>query len=75
MGELFAAALQVIAIFGLDRILNGTRNGIIDTQDGALNKLDLAGGIPPEVATAISTAGCLSLAPSLNGRSLAAGVR
>lgn len=45
--ELFTSALQVIAVFSLDGILNGTWNGIVHTQDRTLHKLDLTGGITP----------------------------
>lgn len=71
MGELLAAALEVVAILGLDGILNSTGHGIVDTEDGALDKLDLPGGI----TTQVTLLGSLSLAPGLGGGGLTASVR
>lgn len=73
--ELFAATLEVVAVLGLDGILNGTGDWVIHTQDGALDQLDLTSGISTQVSTTpVSTSRGLSLAPGLGGRSLAAGV-
>lgn len=69
VGKLFAAALEVVAVLGLDGILDGTGHGVVDAEDGALDELDLAGGIAAEVAL-----GRLALAPGLGRRGLAAAV-
>lgn len=75
--ELFASALQVVAVLGLDGILNGTGDRVIHTQDGALDQLDFASRISTQVSSPAtdSTSRGLSLAPGLDGRRLAAGVR
>lgn len=74
--KLFAAALEIVAVLGLDGILNGTWDWVIHTQDGALNQLDLTSRISTQISTTtVSTSRGLSLAPGLDGRSLAAGVR
>ncbi len=41
--ELLAAALKVISVLGLDSVLNGRRDRIVGTENGALNELDLTG--------------------------------
>lgn len=66
MGEFLAAALQIVAVLGLDGILNGTRDGVVNTQHGTLNQLDLTGGITTQATTTFS-AGGLSLTPGLGG--------
>ena len=64
VGELFAAALEVVAVLGLDGILDGTGHGVVGTEDGALDKLDLAGHAALEAAgCGDGTAGLLSLPP------------
>lgn len=79
MGKFLAATLEIIAVFGLDGILNGTGNGVVYTQDGTLHQLYLPGRVTTQ-ATASTTAnaatpiGSLPLAPSLCGRSLTAGI-
>ena len=75
VGEFLAATLEIIAVFRLDGILNGTGDRVVDTQDGTLDQLDLSGGITSQTTTAGAattrgTPGSLSLAPSLCGRSL-----
>lgn len=45
MGEFLAAALEIIAVFRLDGILDGTGDRVVDTQDGTLDQLDFSGGI------------------------------
>lgn len=70
MGKLFAAALKVVAVLGLDGVLDRTGHRVVDTEDRALDKLNLPGSITPEV----TLLGSLSLAPGLGGRGLAAGI-
>ena len=76
MGEFLTATLEIIAVFRLDGILDGTGDRVVDTQDGTLDQLDLSGGITSQTTTAARAAttrgspGSLSLAPSLCGRSL-----
>lgn len=72
--EFLGAALDIVAVLGLDGVLNSTGHWVIDTQDGALHQLDLTGGISAKTAAAASSSGCLSLAPGLSGRGLAASV-
>ena len=78
VGEFLAATLEIVAVFGLDGILDGTGDWVVDTQDGTLNQLDLSGGITSQTtacaATARRTTGSLSLTPSLCGRGLTAGI-
>lgn len=81
MGELFGAALDIIAIFGLDGILDGTGSGIVDAQDGTLHQLDLTSSITSQAATLAvqtpsrGTTGSLSLPPGFCGGSLTACIR
>lgn len=63
VGKLLASSLQVVTVLGLDRILDRTRDRVIDTQDGALHQLDLTSGVSAQPT--ISTTRCLSLAPGL----------
>lgn len=70
MGELFATALKVVAVLGLDSVLDCTGYRVVDTEDRALNKLNLPRGITSEVALL----GSLSLAPGFGGRGLTAGI-
>ena len=37
VGKLLASTFHVVAVFGLDGILDGTGHGVIDTQDGTLH--------------------------------------
>lgn len=79
MGEFLAATLEVVAVLGLDGILDGTGGGVIDTQDGALDQLNLSGRITSQTTAAAAAAGAgatggLSLAPCLGGGSLATSV-
>lgn len=69
--ELLAALLQVIAVLGLDGILNGTGDWVVGAQHRALDELDLA-GLAAAQATRNGTAGLLPLAPSLGGAGLTA---
>lgn len=75
--KLFTSTLQVIAVLGLDGVLNGAGHRVINTQNRALNQLDLTGCISTQIPTAgsISTSRGLSLAPGLRGGGLTAGVR
>lgn len=75
MSKLLAAALHVVAVLGLNRILDSAGHWVVDTQDGTLYQLDSTGGISAQVSSSISTSGSLSLAPSLGRRGLAASVR
>ena len=75
MSKFLAAALHVVAVLGLDRILDGAGHWVVDTQDGALDQLDSTGGISAQVSSSISPSGSLSLAPSFGRRGLAASVR
>ena len=61
MRKFFTSTFQVTPVFGLDSILDGTRDRVIDAEDGALDKLDFSGGI------SLQTVGSrhLSLSPSL----------
>jgi len=70
VGELFAAALKVIAVLCLDGILNGRRHRVVGTEDGALDKLDLTGHASLEAASG-SSARLLSLPPCLGRAGLA----
>lgn len=69
VGELFGPTLYIIAVFGLDGILDGTGSGIVDTQNGTLHQLDLTGCVTSQAAAAAIEApssrapGGLSLAP------------
>ena len=74
--ELLAAALEIVAVLGLDGILDGARHGIVGAEDGALHKLDLAGHAALEAAGCCSaTAGLLSLPPCGGRAGLAARIR
>lgn len=76
MGELLGAALDIIAVFGLDGILDSTGSRVVDTEDGTLHQLDLTGGITAQATTpARGTPRSLSLAPGFCGGSLTAGIR
>jgi hypothetical protein len=69
VGEFLASTLEIIAVSGLNGVLNGTGNRVVETEHRALDKLDLPSGITTQTAS-----GSLSLAPGLGGRGLAAGV-
>jgi hypothetical protein len=75
MCELLAALLEIIAVLGLDGILDSAGNGIVGAQHRALDELD-----PTSLATTQTTAntgtsaGLLALPPSLGGAGLAARV-
>jgi len=77
VGEFLAATLEVIAVLSLDGILDGTGGGVIDTQDGTLDQLDLPGRVTSQAtsAAAARASGGLSLAPCLGRGGLAASVR
>lgn len=80
MGELLASPLEVIAVFGLDGVLDGAWSGIVNAQDGALHQLDLSGRIATQASTttfttdSAATSRSLSLAPCLGGRGVASGI-
>lgn len=70
--ELLAAALEVVAVLGLDRVLDRRRHRVVGRQHGALNELDLTGHAALETASSSNcTAGLLTLSPGLGGASLA----
>ena len=48
MRKLLAPALEIIAVFLLNGILNGAGDGIVDTQDGTLHEFDLPGSVALE---------------------------
>lgn len=73
VGEFLAAALEIVAVFCLDGILNCGGHGIVGAEDGALDELDLTGHTTLETASSSNcTAGLLSLTPGLCGARLAA---
>ena len=76
MGEFFTSTLQIIAILGLNGILDGTGDGVVHTEDRTLDQLDLSGGITAQAAAAAArgTAGSLSLTPGLIGGGFTAGI-
>jgi hypothetical protein len=62
--ELLAAALEVVAVLGLDGILDGRRHGVVGTEDGALDELDLTRHAALEAAGCSNgAAGLLALSP------------
>lgn len=69
VGELLAAALEVVAVLCLDGVLDGRRHGVVGAENGALDKLDLTGHTTLEAAG--DTAGLLALPPGLGGAGLA----
>ncbi len=70
--EFLAAAFEVIAVFGLNGILDGRGHGVVSGQDGALHELDLTGHAALEAAScSCSTTGLLALSPGLGGARLA----
>lgn len=70
VGELLATALEVVAVLGLDGVLDGRGDGVVGTQNGALDKLDLTGHTTLETASGTS-AGLLSLPPCFGRAGLA----
>lgn len=68
MSEFLTTTFEIIAVFSLHGILNSTGNGIIDTENGALDQFDFPGGITAQIA------GRLSLTPGLRGGGLTAGI-
>jgi hypothetical protein len=40
MGKLFSSALDIVPVFGLDSILDGAGDRVVDAEDGALNQFD-----------------------------------
>lgn len=76
VGKLLAAALQVISVFGLYGVLDGTGHGVIGTQDIALHQLDLTRGIALQTtATRGRSSRCLSLGPRFGRGCSGAGYR
>lgn len=73
MRKLLTAALQVVAVLGLDGILDGTGHGVVGTQDGALDQLDLTGSIALEAAG--GSTGLLALCPASGRGSRVAAVK
>lgn len=70
VGKLLATALEVIAVLGLDGVLDGRGDGVVGTQNGTLDKLDLTGHTTLE-ATGGTSAGLLSLPPCFGRAGLA----
>jgi len=76
VGKLLTAALEVVAVLGLDGVLDGARHGVVGAEDGSLDQLDLARHAALEAAgSGNGTTGLLTLAPCLSGARLAALVR
>ena len=50
MRELLAASLKVVPVLGLDGILDGAWHRVVGAEDGALDELELPGGIALEAA-------------------------
>jgi hypothetical protein len=73
VGELLAAALEIIAVLCLDGILDGAGHGVVCAKHGALHKLDLTRHAALE-STADAAAGLLSLSPCFGGARLAPGI-
>jgi hypothetical protein len=70
--KLLAAALKVIAVLGLDGILNSTGHRVVGTEYGTLHKLDLTGHAALEATSCSdSAAGLLSLTPCCGRAGLA----
>lgn len=70
--KLLAAALEIIAVLGLDGVLDGARHGVVGAEDGALHQLDLAGHAALETAGGSDcSAGLLALSPGRDGAGLA----
>lgn len=76
MCEFLASTLEIIAVFGLDSVLDGAGGGIINAQDRTLHQFDLSRRIPAQASAAFtaSSSGSLSLAPCLDGRCLTPGI-
>lgn len=68
MSKFLAAALQVVAVLGLDGVLDSGGDRVVGAQHGTLHKLDLAGQTALEPNT---SAGLLPLPPCLCGAGLA----
>ena len=76
VSKLLAATLEVVSVLCLDGILNGTRHGVVGTQDIALDQLDLTCGIALEATAASSrTTDLRSCFPCLGRCGLCAGHR
>jgi hypothetical protein len=74
--ELLATALKVVAVLSLDGVLDGTRNRVVGTENGALDKLDLTGQTTLEATGSRgSTAGLLALSPGFGRAGLAPLIR
>lgn len=70
--ELLTAALEVVAVFGLDGVLDGRGHGVVCRQNGALDELDLTGHATLQAArSSDSTARLLTLSPGLGRAGLA----
>lgn len=60
MRKLFAAPLQVLSVLGLDRILDGRRHWVVNTQDAALDKLDFSCRVSLDLGLVLSRSPSLS---------------
>lgn len=79
VSEFFSATtVHIVAVLGLYGILDGTGDGVVYTQNWALDQLDLSGSVAAKTAASTSstssTSGRLSLPPSLSGGSLTASI-
>lgn len=45
MSKFLCSTLNIITVLGLNSVLDGTGNGVVDTQDRALDQFDFPGGI------------------------------
>lgn len=57
MCELLRKRLLRFTVLGLDRVLDGTRDGVVDTQDGTLHQVDLSRSEAAEGARATAGLG------------------
>lgn len=72
MCEFLAAALEVVAVLGLDGILNSRRNRVVGAENGALDKLDFTGHTTLETTSGSnSAAGLLACSPGFSRAGLA----
>jgi hypothetical protein len=72
VGKLLAAALEIVAVLGLDGVLDGAGHGVVGTENGALYELDLTGHATLEATgSSDGTTGLLTLSPGLGGAGLA----
>jgi hypothetical protein len=74
--ELLATALEIVAVLGLDGVLDGAGHRVIGAENGTLHKLDLTRHTTLEAAgSRNSTARLLALSPGGGGAGLTPGIR